>query len=266
MMKIRWDNYFFDSFLVSIGVRQGGILSPYLFSLYIDDLTHNSNNVKSGNYCLNHIMFADDICLFSASLVGLQDLLNTCYQYAQSYKMLFNCSKSFGMLFAPKIFNLSSSPKLLIDNSEISFVQSVKYLGLHIDSDLTDDIDIQRQVKSLYCSANKLKQQFSKCSLEVKNYLFKYFCMPFHESHLWCNYRKYNFSRLRVAYNDSYRILHHIPRCVSDRNHQVQSNIDILYALIRKHIFSFINRCMNSENIFIMSTCGINRIIINILC
>ena len=37
-------------------------------------------------------------------------------------------------LFAPKNFNLSSSPKLLIDNSEISFVQSVKYLGLHINS------------------------------------------------------------------------------------------------------------------------------------
>ena len=93
-------------------------------------------------------MFADDICLFSPSLVGLQDLLNTCYNYAQSHKMLFNYNKSFDMLFAPKNFNLSFSPKLLIDNiSEISFVQSVKYLGLHINSDLTDDIDIQRQVK-----------------------------------------------------------------------------------------------------------------------
>ena len=56
--------------------------------------------------------------------------------------MLFNCSKSFGMLLAPKNLNLSSSPKLLIDNSKISFVQSVKYLGLHISSDLVDDIDI----------------------------------------------------------------------------------------------------------------------------
>ena len=113
-------------------------------------------------------MFADGICLFSLSLVDLHDLLNTCYNYAQSHKMLFNCSKSFDMSFAPKNFNLSSSPKLLIDNSEISFVKSVKYLGLHINSDPTDDIDIQRQVKSLYCSANKLKQQFSKCSLEVE--------------------------------------------------------------------------------------------------
>ena len=221
MMKVRWNNYFSDSFLVSNGVRQGGILSPYLFSLYIDDMTSNLNTIKSGcyvgNYCLNHIMFADNICLFSPSLVDLQDLLNACYNYAQSHKMLFNCNKSFGMLFAPKNFNLSSSPKLLMDNSEISFVQSVKYLGLHISSDLTDDIDIQRQVKSFYCSANKLKQQFSKYSLKVKNYLFKHFCMPFYGSHLWCNYRKYNFSRLRDAYNDSYRILHHIPQCFSAR-------------------------------------------------
>ena len=59
MMKVRWNNYISDSFLVSNGVRQGGILSPYLFSLYIDDLTSNLNTIKSGsyvgNYCLNHI-------------------------------------------------------------------------------------------------------------------------------------------------------------------------------------------------------------------
>ena len=77
--------------------------------------------------------------------------------------------------------------------------------------------------------------------------------MPFYGSHLWCNYCKYNFSQLHVAYNDSYRILHNIPRYVSASNHQVQSNIETLEALIRKHIFSFINCCMNSQNIFIMS-------------
>ena len=36
-------------------------------------------------------------------------------------------------------------------------------------------------------------------------------------------------------------------------NHQVQSNIDTFDALIRKYIFSFTNRCINSQNIFIMS-------------
>ena len=50
----------------------------------------------------------------------------------------------------------------------------------------------------------------------------------------------YNYNYAYVAYNDSYRILLHIPRCASARNHQVQSNIDTLDALIRKHISSII--------------------------
>ena len=94
-MKVRWDNYFSESFFVSNDVCQGGILSPYLFFLYVDDLTYNLNTAKAGgyvgNYCLNHIMFADDISLFSPSLVCLQDLLNTYSNYTQSHKMLFNC-------------------------------------------------------------------------------------------------------------------------------------------------------------------------------
>ena len=73
--------------------------------------------------------------------------------------------------------------------------------------------------------------------------------MPFFGSHLWCNYCKYNFNRLRAAYNDSYKILHPIPRCVNARNHQVQSNINTFVALIWMHIFLFhLNRRMNSQN------------------
>ena len=60
-------------------------------------------------------------------------------------------------------------------------------------------------------------------------------------------------NRLRVAYNDSYRILHNLPRSSSARAHQVQSNILTFDALIRKYIFSFISRCLKSENIFISS-------------
>ena len=112
MMKVRWNNSFLDSFFVSNGVCQEGILSPYLFFLYIDGLTYNLNSVEAGcyvgNYYLNHIMFADDTYLLSSNLVGLQDLLSKCYKYAQSNKMLFNYCKSFGMLFAPKNFYLFS--------------------------------------------------------------------------------------------------------------------------------------------------------------
>ena len=74
-MKVRWGNVSSSPFTVSNGVRQGGILSPYLFSLYMDDLSRKLNSVQSGCFVglslLNHLMFADDLCVFSPSVKGL---------------------------------------------------------------------------------------------------------------------------------------------------------------------------------------------------
>ena len=62
--------------LISSGVRQGGILSPKLFSVYVDDLSDKLIKCKIGyhidNLCINHVMYADDICLMTPSPAFLQ--------------------------------------------------------------------------------------------------------------------------------------------------------------------------------------------------
>ena len=51
-----------DSFSVSNGVRQGGILSPYLFCVYMDNLSTKLNNVNAGCFMctelINNLMCA----------------------------------------------------------------------------------------------------------------------------------------------------------------------------------------------------------------
>ena len=91
-MEVRWGSQPSQSFGVSNGVRQGGIglLSPYLFSVYMDQLSKDLNHVPAGCYIgntlVNHIIYADNIWCFSPSVAGLQDSLDVCDSF--SYKMV----------------------------------------------------------------------------------------------------------------------------------------------------------------------------------
>ena len=58
---------------------------------------------------------------------------------------------------------------------------------------------------------------------------------------------------LRVAYNDSYCILHNLPRWISARLSQIECHINTFDAISRKTRFSFIQRCQSSSNNLINS-------------
>ena len=64
---------------VTNGVRQGGIISPYLFCVYMDDLSNKLNNVNAGciigSSLINHLMYPDDLVLMAPSSIGLSMLL-----------------------------------------------------------------------------------------------------------------------------------------------------------------------------------------------
>ena len=113
-MQMRWNSVLSDSFHISNGVRQGGVLSPSLFSLYMNSLSENLNRLRVGCYIgdkLNHVFFAGDICLLAPSLNGLQDLVDMCTAYAKAHKIFFYSIKSV-LLFKPKLFCVSASPSV----------------------------------------------------------------------------------------------------------------------------------------------------------
>ena len=81
-MSIRWGSMMSDSFNVSNGVRQGGILSPYLFNIYMNGLSLRLKKLYAGckmaNLIINHLFYADDLALLYPSQRGLQELLEIC--------------------------------------------------------------------------------------------------------------------------------------------------------------------------------------------
>ena len=67
-----------DFFNVYCGLRQGGILSPILFNVYVDELISLLKNRKLGCYVgmyyVGYLMYADDLILLSVSLCELQSV------------------------------------------------------------------------------------------------------------------------------------------------------------------------------------------------
>jgi len=163
-------------FTVINGVRQRGVLSPYLFAVYLDELSIQLGSVRVGcivgNMFANHLMFADDICVFDHSISGLQCLLNICGDYAAENEMTFNCNKTIGVLFYPKRYKQPAPSNIFLNGVRVQFFDQVKYLGVWINASLKVDDDIQRQVKLLQCATNKLRGTFDQCSPAVETLYF----------------------------------------------------------------------------------------------
>ena len=60
-----------DPFQVNNGVRQGGILSPYLFNVYMDDLSQSLNCCKTG--CLSGEIMINDVCRRPGAVIALSN-------------------------------------------------------------------------------------------------------------------------------------------------------------------------------------------------
>jgi len=98
-----------------------------------------------GNMVVNHLNFADDICVFSTSISGLQCLLNICGDYAAEHEIIFNCNKTTGVLFCPKKYKQPAPSNVFLNGVRVQFLNQVKYLGVWINASLKDDDDIQRR-------------------------------------------------------------------------------------------------------------------------
>ena len=104
----------------------------------------------------------------------MQQLLHICNKYAAEHQLLYNGSKSFSLRFKRKELKVSS-PSFFLGKSKIPMVEQCRYLGTTI-SIKNSDLDLKRQMKKMYANANVILRKFSKCSINVKCYLFKTLC------------------------------------------------------------------------------------------
>lgn len=249
---VRWDNVLSGGFHVSNGVRQGGVLSPLLFNIFIEDLDCALKDLNVGCYmnntCFNHLNYADDSVLLAPTPAGLQMLLDVCFEYSLKYDMLYNVRKSKCIHFACAYHVDNRLPRVYLGSQVLKWVDSHSYLGAILTSNFHDDLDIARQIKSIYCRGNSIIHKFRMCNQDVKLELFRAYCSNIYLGQLWCQYKKSSYRKLKVAYNNVFRALLNIPRGNSMSYFYVRTNTDCFDVVMRKSLYSFYKRIMNSSN------------------
>ena len=251
-MYVKWGSTLSSKFQVTNGVRQGGVHSPLLFNVYVNELSELLNKSGIGGNMsgtiINHMLYADDICIVSLSSSGLQQLLNICHDYCELHELTFNAKKSMCMYFSIDINKHCGLPVIYLGNSVCQFVKEVKYLDVVIHSSMKTTIDVTRQTRKFYMQANLLLRNFRYCFDDVKCTLFQSYCTNMYCCQLWFNSTKSSLIKLSTSYNSVLRRLLCISKPYSASNMFVSRGIPSFAELLRKSIYRFKDRIELSSN------------------
>ena len=181
---VRWNGVYSNWFLISAGVRQGGILSPTLFSIYMDPLIANLRQLGLG--CQIHgcfygcLIYADDILLVSQSVNAIRRMLAICDDFAVNFDVKFNSTKSVAMRIG-KRFQTQCAP-LILAGLPLKHVDTVKYLGVHLVAATKWKLSVEHLKLRFYRAFNCIYARCSATSSELITFtvqLLKSFCLPF---------------------------------------------------------------------------------------
>jgi len=129
------------------GVRQGCILSPYLFNLMAELLMRKAldgfdGGFKIGGRCITNLRYADDIVLIASTEEKLQDLVNRLHEAATELGMKINGKKT-------KVMKVCNDPKpitVTVAGYILSETKSFKYLGAKFNSEASCDEEIKSRL------------------------------------------------------------------------------------------------------------------------
>ena len=209
---VRWQNKLGDSFSVLCGVRQGGVLSPYLFAVYVDDLIsllrRSGYGLYIGRLFIGCLLYADDIVLLSPSCFGLRKLANICEDFGNQWDIKFNPLKSQLMTFGG---NNPSSMTLSMNGVPLPWVSKVKYLGVSFLCN-TGKTDMSDTIRKFYSQFNNIMSVLGKGSQEMNAvHLMKTYCLPTLtygiENSSFCDNTRH---KIQVIWNNCFR---HIFSC-----------------------------------------------------
>ena len=183
--RASWSSYYTVYFTMSNGVKQGGVLSAILFTLYLDKLLIRLKNSNIG--CSIMVVILEPyhtliISLSCPSIRGLNRMLEICNSFAAEHNLIFNTNKSLEIKYGEPV---CASEAIYLGGNKIRWESSVCHLGNYFDTKLSDMIDCKMKCSSFIGSVNRIMANFGHLQSHILSQIFKTHCCTFYGSTLW---------------------------------------------------------------------------------
>lgn len=135
---IKLGNAVTDSYPINVGVKQGCVLSPTLFNLFLSDLPSLFNSLEMDapkllSHAVTSLFWADDLAVMSTSARGLQLAMDNLKSYCDINELSVNLNKTKFMVFN-RSGKLLKNTTLCYGNSQIDLVPNFIYLGIRFSA------------------------------------------------------------------------------------------------------------------------------------
>ena len=184
-----------EPFSIGNGTRQGSVLSPLLFSVYLDGLLKKLRDLNLGchikGYWLGACGYADDLILLATSRDSLQRMLNICEKYSSEHNLEFSTnpvpskSKTKCIYFCGRLNGVKYPDQLVLNGKKLPWVTTADHLG-HCLSQMTNmEKDCERARAKFISKSTETRDQlrFAKPCHILKAY--EVMCMDAYGSMLW---------------------------------------------------------------------------------
>lgn len=249
----KWGKARSGSFDVFCGTKQGGVLSPDFFSLYINDLIIELRKAGIGCHIIALftacILFADDMALLAPTRGTLQELLDICADYCETFCLTFNAKKTKVLVFGDICKQKLNLCPLKVGSTCIEYASQIRYLGFHLESGRHLTFNAEPDLKSFYRAANSILNVLKKPMEEIQMKLLFTNCVSIIT--YGSDVKVYNSKEMingTVAINDAIRKIFSYNRWESVRTLRQAFNYDSLSEIFHKSSKRFLHSIKMSRN------------------
>jgi hypothetical protein len=243
-----------------IGLRQGCVLSPILFALYLSDLGRKLENsglgVSVGNVRVPGMFFADDMILCGSEnqLVQLLDIVS---EFADQNKIEFNGPKSMVLAFGRNISRARNMWELghipvhgrNHERVQMSLGSVGKYLGVTYGTSRNIfSGHYEHMLTKAHRSSGVLGMLLRKVTYPISliNKLWSIYAVPaFMYGMEVIHFTNTQLTQLEVVQKGFIKKVLHLPRSTADAGIYLTCGVDKLETVVQRHKMNYYNYVVN---------------------